>query len=50
MLRPTSLSWSVNSVEWVRYNVPFGVGNWVADHVWSRPTTAAKHPKKVGRS
>src|SRR6185437_2438322 len=33
MLRPTSLSWKVNSVEWVRYNVPFGIGNWVADHL-----------------
>jgi hypothetical protein len=31
MLRPSSLSWSVNSVEWVRHNVPFG--NWMADKV-----------------
>ena len=31
MLRPTSLSWNVESVEWVRYQVPFG--NWLADHV-----------------
>jgi phosphodiester glycosidase len=29
MLQPTSLVWSVQSVEWVRYNVPFG--NWMAD-------------------
>jgi hypothetical protein len=29
MLQPTSLSWQVNSVEWVRHNVPFG--NWLAD-------------------
>ena len=29
MLRPTSLAWQVNSVEWVRHNVPFG--NWLAD-------------------
>ena len=33
MLRPSSLSWSVDSVEWVRYQVPFGIGNWVADRV-----------------
>jgi Phosphodiester glycosidase len=31
MLRPTSLAWQINSVEWVRHDVPFG--NWVADHV-----------------
>jgi hypothetical protein len=33
MLRPSSLSWSVDSVEWVRYQIPFGIGNWVADRV-----------------
>ncbi len=31
MLRPTSTSWSVDSVEWVRYKVPYG--NWLADHI-----------------
>jgi len=31
MIRPTSLAWQINSVEWVRHDVPFG--NWVADHV-----------------
>ena len=31
MLRPTSLAWQINSVEWVRHDVPFG--NWVADNV-----------------
>lgn len=29
MLQPTSLVWSVQSVEWVRHQVPFG--NWLAD-------------------
>lgn len=29
MLQPTSLVWSVQSVEWVRHQVPFG--NWMAD-------------------
>jgi hypothetical protein len=29
MVRPTSMSWQVNSVEWVRHSVPFG--NWLAD-------------------
>jgi hypothetical protein len=29
MLQPTSLTWQVNSVEWVRHQVPFG--NWIAD-------------------
>ena len=31
MLQPTSLVWSVQSVEWVRHDVPFG--NWMADNV-----------------
>ena len=31
MLRPTSLVWQVNSVEWVRHDLPFG--NWLADNV-----------------
>ena len=47
MLRPTSLSWSVNSVEWVRYNVPFGIGNWVADHV-EQAYYSNQAPKKGG--
>ena len=47
MLRPTSLSWSVNSVEWVRYNVPFGIGNWVADHV-EQVYYSSQAPKKGG--
>ena len=47
MLRPTSLSWSVNSVEWVRYNVPFGIGNWVADHV-EQVYYNSQAPKKGG--
>src|SRR5215469_1518540 len=29
MLRPTSLAWQINSVEWVRHQVPFGT--WLAD-------------------
>ena len=45
MIRPTSLSWSVNSVEWVRYNVPFG--NWVADHV-EQMYYSWQAPKKGG--
>ncbi len=31
MLQPTSLSWNVDSVEWVRHKVP--LGNWLADNV-----------------
>src|SRR5260370_42420170 len=31
MLQPTSLSWDVRSVEWVRHQVPFG--NWLVDNV-----------------
>ncbi|MBV9096264.1 MAG: phosphodiester glycosidase family protein [Streptosporangiaceae bacterium] len=31
MLQPTSLVWSVRSVEWVRQDVPFG--NWLVDEV-----------------
>jgi hypothetical protein len=33
MLRPTSVSWNINSVEWVRHKVP--LGNWMADHIES---------------
>ena len=46
MLRPTSLSWSVNSVEWVRYEVPFGIGNWAADHV-EQIYYSSQAPKKI---
>jgi hypothetical protein len=45
MVRPTSLSWQVNSVEWVRHKVPFG--NPVVDeieHVYYSMTA----PKKGG--
>lgn len=31
MLQPTSLSWNIRSVEWVRADVPFG--NWIVDHI-----------------
>ena len=45
---PTSLSWQwANSVEWVRYNVPFGIGNWAADHV-ELLTYSSQAPKKAG--
>ena len=47
MLRPTSLSWSVNTVEWVRYDVPFGIGNWAADHV-EQIYYSSQAPKKGG--
>ena len=47
MLRPTSLSWSVNTVEWVRYEVPFGIGNWAADHV-EQIYYSSQAPKKGG--
>ena len=47
MLRPSSLSWSVNSVEWVRYEIPFGIGNWAADHVEQAYYTS-QAPKKGG--
>ncbi len=45
MVRPTSLSWSVNSVEWVRHNVPFG--NWTADHI-EQVYYSLNAPKKGG--
>lgn len=45
MLRPTSLSWQVNSVEWVRHSVPFG--NWMADNV-ERIYYTQNAPKKGG--
>src|ERR1700685_258975 len=47
MLRPTSLSWQVNSVECVRYNVPFGIGNYFADHV-EQVYYSNQAPKKGG--
>ena len=46
MLRPTSLSWSVNSVEWVRYKVPFG--NWVVDQV--EQIYYSRHSAEEGRA
>jgi hypothetical protein len=45
MVRPTSLAWQVNSVEWVRHNVPFG--NWLADEV-ERIYYTENAPKKGG--
>jgi hypothetical protein len=45
MLRPTSMSWRVDSVEWVRYNVPYG--NWLADHV-EQAYYSHNAPKKGG--
>ena len=45
MLRPTSLSWQVNSVEWVRHNVPFG--NWLADET-ERIYYSQNAPRKGG--
>jgi hypothetical protein len=47
MLRPSSLSWGVRSVEWVRQDVPFG--NWLADEVEHIYYTS-KAPKKGGPS
>jgi hypothetical protein len=41
MLQPTSESWNVRSVEWVRHKVPFG--NWIVDEIehvyytWNAP-------------
>ena len=45
MLQPTSLAWQVNSVEWVRHNVPFG--NWLAD-TSERIYYTRNAPKKGG--
>ena len=45
MLRPTSMSWSVDSVEWVRYKVPYG--NWLADHI-EQAYYSHNAPKKGG--
>ena len=45
ILRPTSLPWSVNSVEWVRHDVPFG--NWLADET-EQGYYSWKAPKKGG--
>ena len=45
MVRPSSLSWGVNSVEWVRHEAPFG--NWLADEVEQR-YYSWKAPKKGG--
>jgi len=45
MLQPTSLSWGVRSVEWVRQEVPFG--NWLVDEV-ERIYYTLTAPKKGG--
>ncbi|HXX90738.1 MAG TPA: phosphodiester glycosidase family protein [Acidimicrobiales bacterium] len=45
MLQPTSLSWNIRSVEWVRHDVPFG--NWLADEI-ERIYYSAHAPKKGG--
>jgi hypothetical protein len=47
MVRPSSLSFGVRSVEWVRQDVPFG--NWLADEVEHIYYTS-KAPKKGGPS
>src|SRR5581483_11714642 len=45
MLAPTSLSWNIRSVEWVRADVPFG--NWIVDHIEQIYYTS-NAPKKGG--
>jgi hypothetical protein len=45
MLRPSSVSFGVNSVEWVRHKVPFG--NWLMDEI-EQVYYSAKAPKKGG--
>ena len=45
MLQPTSLSFGVRSVEWVRHKVPFG--NWLVDEI-ERIYYSANAPKKGG--
>jgi hypothetical protein len=45
MLRPSSVSWDVNSVEWVRHHVPFG--NWIMDQI-EHTYYSANAPKKGG--
>jgi Phosphodiester glycosidase len=45
LTRPTSVSWDVNSVEWVRHKVPFG--NWIMDQV-EHTYYSANAPKKGG--
>ena len=45
MIEPTSLSWNIRSVEWVRADVPFG--NWIVDHIEQAYYTA-NAPKKGG--
>ncbi len=45
MLRPTSTTWNVDSVEWVRHKVPYG--NWVVDHI-EQMYYNAHAPKKGG--
>jgi len=45
MLQPTSVSFGVRSVEWVRADVPFG--NWVVDHI-EQIYYSANAPRKGG--
>src|SRR5947209_19369223 len=45
MLQPTSLSWNIRSVEWVRADVPFG--NWIVDHIEQIYYTANADRKSV---
>jgi hypothetical protein len=45
MLQPTSLSWNVRSVEWVRHKVPFG--NWLVDEI-EHVYYSLNGPKKGG--
>ncbi|MBV9941067.1 MAG: phosphodiester glycosidase family protein [Solirubrobacterales bacterium] len=51
MLQPTSVSWNVRSVEWVRHEVPFG--NWLIDEVeqvyysWNAPKKGGPQLKSL---
>src|SRR5690242_4686825 len=45
MVQPTSLTWGVRSVEWVRQDVPFG--NWLVDEA-ERVYYTLNAPKKGG--
>ena len=47
MLRPTSLVWQINSVEWVRHDLPFG--NWLVDNV-ERIYYTRTRQSRAGRS
>jgi hypothetical protein len=45
MLRPTSMSWRIDSVEWVRHKLPYG--NFLADHI-EQVYYSHNAPKKGG--